>query len=204
MAFRSFWPLPVHCSVLDFWSAADGGPQTHLPLDSRGGLTPTDCPRPYFSRLKRCWLSQNRVVERQHEALSRGVYKRCTGGDQNCISCQQWCCCCYISLHCFSCCSLQHYAREPKGGHIQPLSVHKRDYSCWLRENPGSRRMLPLAQVFNWSALALEGLALILFIRGVFVAARAFEILNPTDVRCHLYILCSVSVIHQGFSNTRK
>jgi hypothetical protein len=45
----------------------------------------------------------------------------------------------------------------------------------YVRENAGSRRMLRWAQVFNWSALALGVLALILFIRGVFVAARAFE-----------------------------
>jgi hypothetical protein len=45
----------------------------------------------------------------------------------------------------------------------------------YVRENAGSRRMLWWAQFFNWSALTLGGLALILFIRGVFVAARAFE-----------------------------
>ena len=45
----------------------------------------------------------------------------------------------------------------------------------YIRENPKSKRMLLWAKALNWSALITGVSALALFIRGVFVAARAIE-----------------------------
>jgi hypothetical protein len=52
----------------------------------------------------------------------------------------------------------------------------------YIRENPRSKRMLLWAKVLHWSALTTGVLALVLFIRGVFVAARAIEKLVATGV----------------------
>jgi hypothetical protein len=50
----------------------------------------------------------------------------------------------------------------------------------YVRENAKSRRMLRWAKFFNWSGFILAWLGLLLFIRGVYVAAHAIEKLVGT------------------------
>jgi hypothetical protein len=52
----------------------------------------------------------------------------------------------------------------------------------YVRENARSQRELRLGRIFNWIALALGVVALALFIRGVYVAARAIERLVATNL----------------------
>jgi hypothetical protein len=78
---------------------------------------------------------------------------------------------CITSVFAYICNSLY-------GSHLDRLDkIWEHPY---VRENAGSRRMLRWAKGFNLCALALGVLALLVFIRGVFVAGRAFEKLVAT------------------------